>query len=134
MDANQTCEILLSHVKKSNLNFSLRESPFSVSLTIKKTFVKDKNGVSHASNIGTPECSCQRDKLQLLQDEISALKAAAECDDANLVVDKTKTKPDQKNKNSAIYSSDMKKVAILACGNYFILWKICGRNPPYFMC
>ena len=103
MDANQTCEILLSLVKKSNLNFSLSESPFSVSLTIKKTFIKDKNGVSRASNIGTPECSCQSDKLQFLQEEINALKAAVEYDDENLLVDKTNPKPDHiiRHKNSA---------------------------------
>ena len=98
MDANQTCDILLSLVKKSNLNFSLSESPFSVSLTIKKTFIKDKNGAPRVSNIATPgpECSCQSDKLftklQLLQDEINDLKTAATaCDDEN-PVDKTSIK------------------------------------------
>ena len=44
IDLSQTCDLLLSYVKKSNLNFSLNESPFAVSISIKKTYVKDKNG------------------------------------------------------------------------------------------
>ena len=97
MDANQTCDILINLVKKSNLNFSLSESPFSVSVTIKKTFIKDKNGVSRVSNIGAQGCACQSDelfgKLKLLQDEIGALKVGAtECDDENVSVDKLNIK------------------------------------------
>ena len=45
MDPFQTCELLLTHVRSSNLNYSLNESPFSVSLSIRKSFIKDKNGV-----------------------------------------------------------------------------------------
>ena len=44
MDANQTCEILMSYIKKSNLNWSITESPFSVSITLKKSFIKKKDG------------------------------------------------------------------------------------------
>lgn len=44
MDPSQTCDLLLSHVKTSNLNFSLIESPFSVNISIKKTFIKNKKG------------------------------------------------------------------------------------------
>ena len=44
MDANQTCDLLLSYIKKSNLNWSITESPFSVSVTLKKTFIKNKDG------------------------------------------------------------------------------------------
>ena len=51
MDASETCEYLLSLVKKSNLNFSLSESPFAVTLNIKKTFIKDLRGVSRTSKI-----------------------------------------------------------------------------------
>ena len=49
MDPNQTCEILLSNLKKSNLNFSLSESPFAVTIDIKKSFIKDHHGVSRTS-------------------------------------------------------------------------------------
>ena len=51
MDASETCEYMLSLVKKSNLNFSLSESPFSVTLNIKKSFIKDLRGVSRTSQI-----------------------------------------------------------------------------------
>ena len=49
MDPNQTCEILLSNLKQSNLNFSLYESPFTMTINIKKSFIKDHYGVSRTS-------------------------------------------------------------------------------------
>ena len=106
MDANQTCDILINLVKKSNLNFSLSESPFSVSVTIKKTFIKDKNGVSRVSNIGAQGCACQSDELfgkfKLLQDEIGALKAGAtECDDEKVSVDKLNIKTESTTWNNS---------------------------------
>ena len=51
MDPNQTCEVILTHLKKSNLNFSLVESPFGVKIYIKKTFIRDQNGVPRTSGI-----------------------------------------------------------------------------------
>ena len=51
MDPNQTCEILLSNLKQSNLNFSIAESPFAVTINLKKTFIKDQNGVSQSSGL-----------------------------------------------------------------------------------
>ena len=44
MDPSETCDLLLRHIKKSNLNYNLSESPFSVMISIKKSFIKDKNG------------------------------------------------------------------------------------------
>ena len=61
MDPNQTCEIILAYLKKSNLNFSLVESPFGVNIYIKKTFIKDKNGVLRSSGISDQS-------IQLLQE------------------------------------------------------------------
>ena len=40
----QTSDLLLSLVKKSNLNFSKTESPFSALIIIRKTFIKSKSG------------------------------------------------------------------------------------------
>ena len=73
MDPFQTCERLLSHVKCSNLNFSLSESPFSVSLSIRKSFVKDKNGVDRRSQSfsGTH----QVDEKLILEKENNCLKS-----------------------------------------------------------
>ena len=51
MDANKTCEIVLKYVKKSNLNWSLTESPFSVTINVKKSFIKDQHGVFRTSEI-----------------------------------------------------------------------------------
>ena len=87
MDAAQTCETLLSLVKKSNLNFSLSESPFSVSMTIKKTFIKNIDGSSRVSNIspgawlGEPVSSSPLNQLIAknyeLEIKIKALEASA---------------------------------------------------------
>ena len=51
MDAHQACELLLQLVRKSNLNYLISESAFSVSLQIKKTFIKNKDGSSRSSQI-----------------------------------------------------------------------------------
>ena len=42
INASQTCEFLLSSLKKSNLNFQLSESPFSVSIQIRKIVIRDQ--------------------------------------------------------------------------------------------
>ena len=44
MDANNVADAIVSSVKKSNLNFYLQESPFSININIRKTFVKNKDG------------------------------------------------------------------------------------------
>ena len=44
MNANQACDLLIWNVKTSNLNFVLEESPFSVNISLKKSFIKMKNG------------------------------------------------------------------------------------------
>ena len=44
MDANHIANLILSSIKKSNLNFYIQESPFSLSINLRKTFIKNKNG------------------------------------------------------------------------------------------
>ena len=51
MDATQTCELVLSYIKKSNLNWSIAESPFTVTVTLKKSFIKNKDGSSRESGL-----------------------------------------------------------------------------------
>ena len=58
MDASQTSDLILSIIKKSNLNFSLSESPFSVSIQIKKTFIKDKDGSTRSSSLNENSSKC----------------------------------------------------------------------------
>ena len=68
MDANETCNTILNHLKKSNLDWNLVESPFSVTINLKKSFIKDKAGVPLTSRL-----SCQHGQntreLKLLQSE-----------------------------------------------------------------
>ena len=72
MDANETCNTILNHLKKSNLNWNLVESPFSVTINLKKSFIKDKAGVPLTSRL-----SCQHGQntreLKLLQSENESL-------------------------------------------------------------
>ena len=42
-DADGTCEFLLNLIRKSNLNYFVEETSFSVSIKIKKTFIKNKD-------------------------------------------------------------------------------------------
>ena len=43
MDAKTVCENLLSTIRSSGLNFILSETPFSVNIVLKKTFITSKN-------------------------------------------------------------------------------------------
>ena len=51
MDANLTCEQILRYIKLSNLNFNIVETPFSATITLKKTFIKNKDGTSRKSGL-----------------------------------------------------------------------------------
>ena len=44
MDANTAVDMIVSTVKNSNLNFFVQESPFSLQINIRKTFIKNKDG------------------------------------------------------------------------------------------
>ena len=44
MDANKSFEIVLDQVKSSKLNFHIIQSPFSATISLKKSFIKDKSG------------------------------------------------------------------------------------------
>ena len=67
MDANQTCEILLSYIKKSNLNWSIAESPFTVTVTLKKSFIKNKDGSFRESGLDTPNFTSNSSSTHQLQ-------------------------------------------------------------------
>ena len=51
MDASQTSDFILSFIRKSNLNFSLTEFPFYVSIMLKKSFIKNKDGSSRSPTL-----------------------------------------------------------------------------------
>ena len=52
METDKAVNVVLSSVKKSNLNFYIQESPFSLYINLRKTFIKNKEG-----NILYPPCS-----------------------------------------------------------------------------
>ena len=70
MDASQTCDQVLQFIKKSNLNYFLSESAFSVSIEIKKTFITNKDGSFRAPNLGNDES----DLIHALKTENAILK------------------------------------------------------------
>ena len=39
---SETCDTLLNYLKKSNLNFHIEESPFAVTINIKKSLKRKK--------------------------------------------------------------------------------------------
>ena len=45
MDAKTVCENLLSTIRSSGLNFVLSETPFSLNIVLKKTFISSKNAL-----------------------------------------------------------------------------------------
>ena len=42
--AASTFDLILSNIQKSNLNFCIQVSPFSATISLKKSFAKDKSG------------------------------------------------------------------------------------------
>ena len=76
MDANQTSDYLLSLVQISNLNFNLSESPFSLTLNIKKSFIKNQDGSLRSSKIETDKNHDRQliDENKILKEEIRSLK------------------------------------------------------------
>ena len=76
MDAEQTCDIFLSNLKRSNLNFSLSETPFSVEIKIRKTFIKENSGIVRFSGFSS--------ETNIVRDENRALRAAFDSRDAEI--------------------------------------------------
>ena len=84
MDANNVADMMVSAVKKSNLNFIIQESPFSLNVNIRKSFIKNKDGCSVSSPVSIIENSSkiqeaserQKMKLEKLELENSSLSNA----------------------------------------------------------
>ena len=77
MDASHTCELLLNVVRNSNLNYCLSESLFSVTIHIKKSFIKDKDGTKRgfiSSNLSRYD-GHTNDENRRLADENKSLKS-----------------------------------------------------------
>ena len=72
MDANIACEFILKHIKSSNLNFVLQETPYSAYITIRKSLVKNRDSVIPESTVESGEALY--DKIKVLQAENVSLK------------------------------------------------------------
>ena len=81
MNANQVADLILSSVKKSNLNFHIQESPFSLLINLRKTFIKNKNGnhlLPPSSDVLINENVVDNNKVKVkvLEEEKSSLNDA----------------------------------------------------------
>ena len=63
MDANYAADDIISAVKKSNLNFYIQESPFSLFINLRKSFIKNKNG----NIIRTPDSGTNDDTMEQIK-------------------------------------------------------------------
>ena len=75
MDARNTSDLLLSFVKNSNLNFSIKESPFSVQISIRKTFIKLNNGSQDVDSLESFLASKTIDDNDSLRDALTNLES-----------------------------------------------------------
>ena len=81
MDAKNVADMIVSSVKKSNLNFILQESPFSLNISIRKSFIKNKDGytilppasILQNSNEIKEVSDAQKMKVENLEQENSSL-------------------------------------------------------------
>ena len=62
MDAHNAADVILNTVKNSNLNFYIQESPFSLLINLRKTFIKTKNGLPPSSDLTKVEEASAVDK------------------------------------------------------------------------
>ena len=82
MDPKETCETLISNLKWTNLNYHLEETPFSLHLHIRKSFIKGLNGEvlypnvqqsAHSSDLKN-ESEILKAKIKLLETEKEAFQ------------------------------------------------------------
>ena len=74
-----SCEIVMDSVRDSSLNYSMRETPFSLYLTIRKTFVKSSSTLDQNSSVSLQNfASTAQDNFTEIKDLESKLRAAEE--------------------------------------------------------
>ena len=71
-----SCQSILNQVRKTNLNFSLQETPFSIYLTVRKSFVKSRIVLDNPVNHVDKDSEYLKSKLALLQIEHEKLKGS----------------------------------------------------------
>ena len=71
-DANDAVDAIIHSVKKSHLNFYIQESPFSLLINLRKTFIKNKNGdplMPPPSDTSDDDINEQKIKAEKLEQE-----------------------------------------------------------------
>jgi hypothetical protein len=56
MITSNTLDSIFEQIQRSNLNFQLRISPFSASISLKRSPVKDTSGAPHTLPLASPSC------------------------------------------------------------------------------
>ena len=92
MDPNKICDVLLTYIKNSKLNFNLSETPFAVSINLKKSFIRDRNGAPKY-----PTSVFSDTSIQNVLDENKSLKSSID-----------QYEIDQDSFKTAIHDLDMK--------------------------
>ena len=116
MAATKAFERILDDVKSSNLNFCLQLSPFSATISLKKTLVKDKAGlflyppVANASDL--PKQNLNSIKVEQLEDIIDDLKlrlaeSTADCEQAHEKITELENKLKIKQEDLETKDSDL---------------------------
>ena len=77
METDNAVNVVLSSVKKSNLNFYIQESPFSLCINLRKSFIKNKDGkilYPPRSDATTGDAIKQNEKVAMIQSTIWSQK------------------------------------------------------------
>ena len=100
-NVQNSCEFILKNIRSSSLNYAVQETPFSLYLTIRKSFVKNKTRSDSKPATSSPlvrETEISREELETLKVECESLKnenqtlkkgyeeAIIECEENNMVI------------------------------------------------
>ena len=112
---HHSCQMIIDGVRSSNLNFSLQETPFSLYVTIRKSYYNTRN-YSNRHNQSEPlldsskEIDALKAKYKLLEEALESLKEKYE-DEINENETNQKTISALKNQVEVLHSKNDKIVA-----------------------
>ena len=121
MAAYKTSDLVLSCIKASNLNYTIQESPFSVLINMRKTFVKDKNGEPFFGENLLDFYAANRklrEENEALESKVNNLEFECEgyvkvIHEQGLIIEKAKNELSETlykvNENAKIYEKELKK-------------------------
>ena len=101
MDPVSTCDSVISIIKKSGLNFKIEETPFSVSISIRKTFIKMNAASAGSFDHTRANSNIKRDFSRSESGGRNLVKSSHSCKQSNIFVAPTPTaKPSSSMLNS----------------------------------